>query len=249
LLISALAQTPDLPAIFGLDVSMGSSVLVELETIEVETGDDPVAAIIWLHGLGADAHDFEPVVPAVSLGKEYPVRYVFPNAPTRPVTVNGGALMRAWFDVLALNRDAPEDEPGIRESATFVEQLIERETERGIEPARILLAGFSQGGAVALFTALRYSKSLAGVIALSTYLPLPEILSQEKNPANDEIPIFMAHGQFDNMVDINFARSSRKRLVETGYSVNWQEYPMLHSVIPEELSDIKAFLSAVLAKL
>ena len=247
LLISALTPTPDHPATFGVNVPVGSAVLSELKTIDVETGPEPGAAVIWLHGLGADAHDFEPVVPALSLGKRCHVRYVFPNAPTRPVTVNGGVLMRAWFDLLALDRDAPEDESGIRESADFLERLIARETERGIEPSRILLAGFSQGGAVALFTALRYSKALAGVIALSTYLPLSETLSQEKNPANDQIPIFMAHGQFDNVVDINIARSSRNRLVETGYSVNWREYPMLHSVIPEELDDIKAFLSAVLA--
>jgi len=227
---------------------MGSAVLVELETIDVETGDDPVAAIIWLHGLGADAHDFEPVVPALNLGKEYPVRYVFPNAPTRPVTVNGGASMRAWFDLLALDRNAPEDEAGIRQSAASIERLIERETERGIEPAQIFLAGFSQGGAVALFTALRHSTALAGVIALSCYLPLPEILPQEIHQANSKIPIFMAHGQFDNMIDINFARSSRKNLEDTGYSVSWREYPMQHSVIPEELNDIREFLSTALTK-
>jgi len=237
---------PSAPAIHGLDVSMGSAKLTEPEIIDLETGADPVAAVIWLHGLGADAHDFEPVVPALSLGEVCPVRYVFPNAPMRPVTVNGGALMRAWFDLVALDRDAPEDEHGIRESAAFVERLIERESERGIDPSRILLAGFSQGGATALFTALRYSKSLAGVIALSTYLPLEETLLEEKNPANEEIPIFMAHGRFDNMVDINFARSSRDRLSVMGYTVRWQEYPMPHSVIPEELNDIKVFLSAAL---
>jgi phospholipase/carboxylesterase len=229
-------------------VLKGYAVLVELETIEVETGRDPKAAVIWLHGLGADAHDFEPVVPALSLGQDRPVRYVFPNAPTRPVTINGGALMRAWFDLLALDHDAIEDESGIRQSAAAIERLIERESERGIAPARIVLAGFSQGGAMALFTALRYSQSLAGVIALSTYLPLPEIVLHEKNCANGEIPIFMAHGEFDNMIDINFARSSRTRLGQMGYSVNWRKYPMFHSVIAEELSDIKVFLSAVLAK-
>lgn len=222
-------------------------VLAELETIDVETGNDPKSAIIWLHGLGADAHDFEPVVPALNLGGECPVRYVFPNAPPRPVTINGGALMRAWFDLLALDRSAPEDEAGIRESAALVERLIAREEKRGIAPARILLAGFSQGGAVALFTALRCSVSLAGVIALSAYLPLPEFLSQEKNQRNDKIPVFMAHGEFDNMIDINFARSSRDILKDTGYDVVWREYSMPHSVIPEELSDIKKFLTAVLA--
>jgi phospholipase/carboxylesterase len=221
--------------------------LSELETIEVETGCDPEAAVIWLHGLGADAHDFEPCVPMLNLGPELAVRYVFPNAPVRPVTLNGGALMRAWFDLLALDHEAPEDETGIRESARSVEQLIRRETERGIDAARIILAGFSQGGAVALFTALRYSQSLAGVIALSTYLPLSDLMSREKNPANEEIPIFMAHGQFDVMLNIDLARSSQKKLQQLGYSVSWHEYPMSHSVIAEELSDIKLFLSAVLA--
>ncbi len=222
-------------------------VLAELQTIDVETGNDPKSAIIWLHGLGADAHDFEPVVPALNLGSECPVRYVFPNAPPRPVTINGGALMRAWFDLLALDRSAAEDEAGIRESAALVERLIAREEKRGIAPARILLAGFSQGGAVALFTALRCSASLAGVIALSAYLPLPEILSQEKNQRNDKIPIFMAHGEFDNMIDINFARSSRNILEDTGYDVVWREYSMPHSVIPEELSDLNEFLTTVMA--
>jgi phospholipase/carboxylesterase len=217
--------------------------LSELETIEVETGCDPEAAVIWLHGLGADAQ----CVPMLSLGPELAVRYVFPNAPVRPVTLNGGALMRAWFDLLALDHEAPEDETGIRESARSVEQLIRRETERGIDAARIILAGFSQGGAVALFTALRYSQSLAGVIALSTYLPLSDLMSREKNPANEEIPIFMAHGQFDVMLNIDLARSSQKKLQQLGYSVSWHEYPMSHSVIAEELSDIKLFLSAVLA--
>jgi phospholipase/carboxylesterase len=221
--------------------------LSELETIEVETGCDPEAAVIWLHGLGADAHDFEPCVPMLNLGPELAVRYVFPNAPVRPVTLNGGALMRAWFDLLALDHEAPEDETGIRESARSVEQLIRRETERGIDAARIILAGFSQGGAVALFTALRYSQSLAGVIALSTYLPLSDLMSREKNPANEEIPIFMAHGQFDVMLNIDLARSSQKKLQQLGYSVSWHEYPMSHSVIAEEISDIKLFLSAVLA--
>jgi phospholipase/carboxylesterase len=183
----------------------------------------------------------------LNLGPELAVRYVFPNAPVRPVTLNGGALMRAWFDLLALDHEAPEDETGIRESARSVEQLIRRETERGIDAARIILAGFSQGGAVALFTALRYSQSLAGVIALSTYLPLSDLMSREKNPANEEIPIFMAHGQFDVMLNIDLARSSQKKLQQLGYSVSWHEYPMSHSVIAEEISDIKLFLSAVLA--
>jgi phospholipase/carboxylesterase len=221
---------------------------VDLETIVVETGAKPEAAVIWLHGLGADAHDFEPVVPALSLGPDCAVRYVFPNAPLRPVTINGGVSMRAWFDLLGLDREAPEDEPGIRDSAAAVERLIERESSRGIEAKRILLAGFSQGGALALFTALRYAHALAGVIALSSYLPLPDIVEREQNQANAKLPIFMAHGLFDDMIDITFAQNSRNRLQDLGYRVDWKKYPMPHSVVIEELADIRTFLSTVLQK-
>lgn len=219
---------------------------MDLETIVVETGAKPEAAVIWLHGLGADAHDFEPVVPALSLGPDCAVRYVFPNAPMRPVTINGGVSMRAWFDLLGLDREAPEDEPGIRDSAAAVERLIERESGRGIEAKRILLAGFSQGGALALFTALRYAHALAGVIALSSYLPLPDIVEREQNQANAKLPIFMAHGLFDDMIDITFAQNSRNRLLDLGYRVDWKKYPMPHSVVIEELADIRTFLSTVL---
>lgn len=221
---------------------------MDLETIEVETGAKPEAAVIWLHGLGADAHDFEPVVPALSLGPECAVRYVFPNAPMRPVTINGGVSMRAWFDLLGLDREAPEDEPGIRDSAAAVECLIDRESGRGIEAKRILLAGFSQGGAIALFTALRCAHALAGVIALSSYLPLPDIVEREQNQANAKLPIFMAHGLFDDMIDITFAQNSRNRLLDLGYRVDWKKYPMPHSVVIEELADIRTFLSTVLQK-
>jgi phospholipase/carboxylesterase len=221
---------------------------VDLETIVVETGAKPEAAVIWLHGLGADAHDFEPVVPALSLGPDCAVRYVFPNAPLRPVTINGGVSMRAWFDLLGLDRESPEDEPGIRDSAAAVERLIERESGRGIEAKRILLAGFSQGGAIALFTALRYAHALAGVIALSSYLPLPDIVEREQNQANAKLPIFMAHGLFDDMIDITFAQNSRNRLQDLGYRVDWKKYPMPHSVVIEELADIRTFLSTVLQK-
>lgn len=219
---------------------------MDLETIEIETGTNPDAAVIWLHGLGADAHDFEPVVPALSLGSECEVRYVFPNAPIRPVTINGGASMRAWFDLLTLDRDAPEDELGIRDAAAGVERLVDRETGRGIDANRILLAGFSQGGAVALFTALRFAQSLAGAIGLSTYLPVPAIVEREKSQANAGLPIFMAHGQFDEMIDIAYARSSRDRLQAMGHRVVWKKYPMPHSVVVEELADIRSFLSAAL---
>lgn len=219
---------------------------MNLETIDVETGSNPVAAVIWLHGLGADAHDFEPVVPVLSLGADCAVRFVFPNAPVRPVTINAGLSMRAWFDILSLDRTAPEDEAGIRDSAVAVERLIEREKSRGIDATRIVLAGFSQGGAVALFTALRYGQSLAGVIALSTYLLLPEIVEKELNSANASLPIFLAHGLFDEMVDISLARDSRNKLQDLGFEVTWRKYPMAHSVAIEELADIRSFLAEVL---
>jgi phospholipase/carboxylesterase len=217
-----------------------------LETIEIETGPNPQAAVIWMHGLGADAHDFEPIVPMLGLGPERPVRYVFPNAPMRPLTINGGMVMRGWYDIVDMDRAAQEDETGIRSSAAAVEDLIGIEVERGIDTGKIVLAGFSQGGAIALFTALCHAKPLAGVIALSTYLPLASQLADEAQSVNAKLPIFMAHGDSDEVVPINFARNSRKKLFQLGYDVRWTEFPMAHSVIPEEVEDIRAFLAEVL---
>jgi phospholipase/carboxylesterase len=220
--------------------------MAELQTVEVETGEEPRSAVIWMHGLGADAHDFEPVVPLLSLGPELPVRYVFPNAPSRPVTINGGMVMPAWYDIRSFDRDADEDEAGLRESAAVIEGLVEREVGRGITAERIALAGFSQGGALALFTALRHVQPLAGVIALSAYLPLAEIVAAERSgDPSIFAPIFMAHGTEDDVVPINFGRSSRRKLHQQGYAVSWNEYPMPHTVIPPELEDIKAFLSEI----
>ncbi len=217
----------------------------ELETLEIETGAEPRSAVIWMHGLGADAHDFEPAVPMLDLGPAAPVRYVFPNAPRRPVTINGGAVMPAWYDIRSLDRDTleDEDEAGLRESATEIERLVEREAARGIDTDRILLAGFSQGGALALFTGLRYRKQLAGIIALSTYLPLTDIVVTERQ---GDPPIFMGHGTLDDVVPIRFGRSSRKKLHGMGYNVRWKEYPMAHAVIPEEIADIRDFLARLL---
>ena len=220
--------------------------MAELDTLDLETGPHPTAAIIWMHGLGADAHDFEPVLPFLDLGPGCPVRYVFPNAPVRPVTLNGGMQMRAWYDLLSMDRNAAEDEAGIRDSATGIDALIAREIARGIAPERIVMAGFSQGGAMALFTALRYPERLAGVLALSTYLPLAAAVAEERTDVNATLPIFMAHGDGDDVVPINFARNSRKRLTGLGYEVDWREYPMPHSVSPPELEDIKAFLGRLL---
>lgn len=220
--------------------------MTELQTVEFETGPAPRAAVIWMHGLGADAHDFEPVVPILDFGPRRPVRYVFPNAPVRPVTINGGMSMRAWYDLLGMDREVSEDEAGIRDSAAGIEALIANEIERGIPSRQIVMAGFSQGGAMALFTALRHAEPLGAVLALSTYLPLAAALVDERTAANASLPIFMAHGEMDAVVPINFARNSRKRLHQLGHEVEWHEYPMPHSVSPEELEHIKTFLDRVL---
>ncbi|MBC7804462.1 MAG: alpha/beta hydrolase fold domain-containing protein [Candidatus Parcubacteria bacterium] len=216
-----------------------------LETIEIETGAAPVAAVIWLHGLGADGHDFEPIVPELNLPASKPVRFIFPNAPHRPVTINNGMRMPAWYDIVQLGGGA-EDEAGIREAQASLENLISREMGRGIAPGKIVLAGFSQGGAIVLQTALRQRERLGGVMALSTYLPLAEALAAERQAPNHDLPVFMAHGLFDNMIPLQRAASSRDTLQALGYQVEWHEYPMPHSVCPEEIADIAAFLLRVL---
>jgi len=216
-----------------------------LDCIEITTGDSPELAIIWLHGLGADGHDFEPIVP--ELGLRLPVRFVFPHAPVRPVTINGGMPMRAWYDVLGFNGQASEDAAGIRASATAVTALIDRELERGIPAARIVLAGFSQGGAVALHTALRAPHALAGVLALSTYLPVAPTLANERSAANAATPIFMAHGTADSVLPLRLGESSRRALEALGYKVEWHVYPMAHSVCAEESSAIGGWLAALTA--
>jgi phospholipase/carboxylesterase len=218
---------------------------MSLESIEVETGKNPGAAVIWLHGLGADGHDFEPVVPELQLPAKLPVRFIFPHAPQRPVTINMGMRMRAWYDILQLGGGA-EDEAGIREAQGLLEKLIAAQKQRGIPARRIVLAGFSQGGAIVLQTALRHPERLAGVMALSTYLPLQEKLDQERNAMNNDLPVFMAHGAYDNMIPMFRAAQSRDALKDLGYAVEWREYPMPHSVCPEELGDIAAFLLRIL---
>ena len=216
-----------------------------IETLEIETARKPAAAVIWLHGLGADGHDFEPIVPELGLPASKPVRFVFPNAPQRPVTINGGMRMPAWYDILQMG-GGREDEAGIRESQRQIEGLISREVARGVPHDKIVLAGFSQGGAIALHTALRQDNRLAGVMALSTYLPLWISLEKERAAANSGLPIFMAHGQYDNMIGMDRAMHSRDALKALGYAVDWREYPMPHSVCPEEIADIAAFLLRIL---
>ena len=211
-----------------------------MDAVEIETGSPPQAAVIWLHGLGADGHDFEPIVPELRLAK--PVRFVFPHAPVQPVTINQGMRMRAWYDIFQFG-GGREDDEGIRASQKLLEKLIE---EQPVPPEKIILAGFSQGGAIVLQTALRYPKKLAGVMALSTYLPIAATLAAERNAANAQIPIFMAHGQYDDVIPIRRAQDSKAALEKSGYGVEWHEYPMPHSVCGEEVRDISAWLARLL---
>jgi len=219
---------------------------VALDAIEIETGNNPTAAVIWLHGLGADGHDFEPIVPELRLSRSLSLRFVFPHAPVRPVTLNNGMPMRAWYDILQLG-GGPEDEAGVRASQTLVEGMIAGEQKRGIEARRIVLAGFSQGGAIALQTALRSRERLAGVLALSTYLPIAAKLEAERSKANQDVPIFMAHGLHDDIIPLRKAELSRDVLAKNGYAVEWKTYPMPHSVCAEEVADIARFLARLLA--
>ena len=216
-----------------------------METVEIQTGAKPDAAVIWLHGLGADGHDFEPIVPELRLPASLAVRFIFPHAPVRPVTLNQGMRMRAWYDILQLGGGA-EDDAGVRASEVLVRNLVSEETKKGIKPGRIVLAGFSQGGAIALHTALRYSAPLAGVLALSTYLPLHATLKEEMSEANRDVPIFMAHGLHDDIIPLARAEQSRKILADAGYAVEWHTYPMAHSVCDEEIADTARFLRKLL---
>jgi phospholipase/carboxylesterase len=218
-----------------------------LETVEIETAPMPRAAVIWMHGLGADGHDFEPIVPELDLADRSSVRFVFPHAPMRPVTINAGAVMRAWYDVFSDRGVRREDEAGVRESQRRVEALVERERSRGIAPAAIVLAGFSQGGAMALHTGLRHPERLAGIMALSCFLPLAGALAAEGTPVNHDVPIFMAHGTHDDVIPIERARSARDQLAALGYRVEWRDYRLAHGVCAEEVADIAAWLRQVLA--
>jgi phospholipase/carboxylesterase len=217
-----------------------------MDTLEVETTAKPQGSIIWMHGLGADGHDFEPIVPELVRKNERGLRFIFPNAPTRPVTINGGYAMRAWYDIIGLDRKSNEDETGIRASDALVQSLIKRENERGIPPDRIVLAGFSQGGAMALFTGTRYPEKLAGIMALSCYMLLAKKFEAERAAANQSTPIFMAHGRMDNVVHPQMGEESRQLLEKNGYAVEWHTYSMPHSVCPEEIGHIAEWLRRVL---
>lgn len=216
------------------------------QAVEIETGRNPAAAVIWLHGLGADGHDFEPIVPELVRPGERALRFVFPHAPVRPVTLNGGYAMRAWYDIVALDRRAAEDDKGIRASQAAIEALIRRENERGIACERIVLAGFSQGGAMALFTGTRYAQRLAGIVALSCYQLLASGFAAERSSANQSTPVFMAHGTQDPVVLPLLGEQACRQLQEAGYAVEWHTYSMPHSVCPQEVADIAAWLRRVL---
>lgn len=220
-----------------------------LETIEIESAPNPTAAVIWMHGLGADGNDFVSIVKELDLSGAPGIRFVFPHAPTRPVTINNGFVMRAWYDISFGDLEGntrKADEKGVRESQAQIGQLIARENQRNIPCKNIVLAGFSQGGAIALQTGLRYPEQLAGVMALSTYLPLAESFAQEATPANAKTSVFMAHGTQDPVVPYAMGNASRERLQQAGYAVDWHDYPMPHSVCLEEIADISRWLGTVL---
>jgi phospholipase/carboxylesterase len=216
-----------------------------LETLEIPTGDSPVASVIWLHGLGADGNDFAPLVPELDL--PVATRFVFPHAPVRAVTVNMGARMRAWFDIYSLERTEVVDEAGIEASTAAVAELIDNEIRSGVASENIIVAGFSQGGAIALHAALRYPQSLGGILALSTYLPLVSKLETGRSPANASIPLFLAHGTQDSVLPQAMGLAAKDRLLDFGYKVEWHSYEMAHSVCAEEVADINAWLTSRLS--
>jgi len=220
-----------------------------LETIEIETAPNPTATVIWMHGLGADGNDFAPMVPELRLGSAPAIRFVFPHAPMIPVTINNGYVMRAWYDISygdLEGKSRQADEKGVRASQAEIEKLIAREVGRGIRANKIVIAGFSQGGAIALHTGLRHAAPLAGIMALSTYLPAPHTLPAEAAAANRDIALFYAHGSDDQVIPMAMAETSRQTLSAAGYAVDWHEYPMQHSVCLEEIRDISAWLQTVL---
>jgi phospholipase/carboxylesterase len=217
-----------------------------LETIRIEPEGQADAAVILMHGLGADGHDFEPLASELGLPPTLAVRWIFPHAPLRAVTINAGYMMRAWYDITSFDQNAPEDGAGIRESAGAIGDLVAAERNRGMAAERIILAGFSQGGAIALYTALRYHERLAGAAGMSCYLPLAASLREEASPANASTPVFLAHGRYDPIVPFMFGEKSRDFLRSLGYGVEWRDYQMQHSVCEEEFADLRDWLIEVL---
>lgn len=216
-----------------------------LRAVELAPEGDPGASVLWLHGLGADGHDFLPIVPELHIPPEAGVRFVFPHAPTRPVTINGGAVMRAWYDIRSL--DGEHEEAHIEQSRRQLESWIVHERELGVASEKIVLAGFSQGGAIALYTGLQHEARLAGLLALSCYHPIPERISERASAANRDVPIFLAHGSLDPLVPIEIAERTRDELERNGYAPEWRTYPIPHSVSPQEVADIGAWLRKVLS--
>ena len=217
-----------------------------LEFVEIETSPNPTAAVIWLHGLGADGHDFEPIVPELVRPGERALRFVFPHAPVRPVTLNAGYAMRAWYDIIGLDRHSAQDETGVKASDAAVRALIKRENERGIPTNRIVLAGFSQGGAQALYTGTRLREKLAGIMGLSCYMLLASRFDAERSEVNQTTPVFMAHGTQDTVVAAHLGEETRRLLEAAGYPVEWHTYPVPHAVSPQEIADIAEWLQRCL---
>jgi phospholipase/carboxylesterase len=218
-----------------------------LDALELQTAPAPAAAVVWMHGLGADGYDFVDIVPALGLPERLAIRFVFPHAPMQPVTINGGMVMRAWYDVRPDAGVRREDETGVRASQSRIEALIAREKTRGVPASHIVLAGFSQGGAMALHTGLRHPERLAGMMALSCFLPLADRVAGEASTANRDVPIFLAHGTDDPLIPLSRARHARQVLDALGYRVEWREYAMPHAVCDAEIRDIGAWLARILA--
>ena len=222
--------------------------MAALECIEIETAPNPAACVIVLHGLGADGNDFVPFAQELDLAAVGPVRFVFPHAPVMPVTVNNGFRMRAWYDILGRELVQREDEAGLRRSLASVEELLATQKQRGMPVGRTVLAGFSQGCAMALLTGVRHRERLAGIVGMSGYLPLASTTAAERSDANAHTPIFMGHGEHDEIVIVERGRASRDALDALGYPVEWHEYPMAHSVCMEEIADLNGWLVRALAK-
>ena len=218
-----------------------------LRVIEAQTGDNPVATIIIMHGLGADGRDFVPIAEQLDLSGIGAVRFLFPYAPVIPVTINGGMEMPAWYDIMAADLVRREDDAGLRKSQASIEELIANEKARGIPASRIVIAGFSQGCAMAFMVGLRHAEPLAGIVGMSGYLPLAALTAAERSPASQKVPVFMGHGRRDGVVLLDRATASRDALQAMGYTVEWHDYPMEHSVCPEEVADIETWLQRVLA--
>jgi len=216
--------------------------MAPLDSVKIDPKADPYASIIWLHGLGADGHDFEPIIPELDIPETLPIRFIFPHAPMRSVTINAGMVMRAWYDVVGLPGAGGIELDDFFESVDHLDALIQKEMEAGIPSERILLAGFSQGGAISLHTGLTYGKRLAGILALSTYLPTVDNIAEEISPVNKDIPIMMAHGTQDPMIPMAHAIRTKQALRRLGIQIKWHEYPIMHGVCVEEIQDIRSWL-------